>query len=48
MASNLENSQRKLRALSCPRPKHSGMLHKNVNNIESILRAHKVFYHVMS
>lgn len=25
MASNLENSQRKLRALSCPRPKHSGL-----------------------
>ncbi|CRK87022.1 CLUMA_CG000874, isoform B [Clunio marinus] len=26
MASNLENSQRKLRALSCPRPKHSGLI----------------------
>lgn len=28
MASSLENSERKARAISCPRPKHSGMIIK--------------------
>lgn len=48
MASSLENSQRKIRALSCPRPKHSGLLHKMKPTFNCIISFYCFHHKVMS